>query len=127
MVRPRASEENIGLALAFAEIVIVKTLPWPHKSESTVLVTRKGSQSIFAAFASCLPDLARDSSDMCPKNRNAVSQMELNKALQAAGLKSVRKRDRDDGGVHWRRKVLEFKKKSVTFEGQSIESTTSSL
>ena len=102
MVRPRASEENIGLAVAFADVVIVKTVSWPFKSESTVLVARKGRQSVFAALASCFPDLVRDSGDKRPKNRNAVSQMELNKALQSAGLKSMRKRDRAEGGVRWR-------------------------
>ena len=35
--------------------------------------------------------------------------MELNKALQAAGLRSVRKRDRIDGGIRWRSKVNHFK------------------
>jgi hypothetical protein len=105
MVRPRASESNIRIALVFAEIVTVQTRPGAPNDPSTVLVARKGRQSIFAAFAACLPGLARDSREKRPKNRHGVALMELNKALQTAGLKSVRKRDRIDGGVRWRSKA----------------------
>jgi hypothetical protein len=105
MVRPRASEQNIRIALAFADAVTVQTKPGMSKDLSTILVARKGRQSIHAAFAACFPDLARDSKEKRPKNRQGVAVMEMNKALQAAGLKSVRKRDRVEGGVRWRSKV----------------------
>ena len=109
MVRPRASEQNIQIALAFADVVMVQMKPGIVSDANTVLVTRKGRQSIHAAFAACFPNLARDSHEKRPKNRQGVAVMELNKALQAAGLRSVRKRDRIDGGVRWRSKVQPFR------------------
>lgn len=109
MVRPRASENNVRIALAFADIVTMQTKPGLSNDNSTVLVARKGRQSIFAAFSACLPDLARDSREKRPKNRHGVALMELNKALQSMGLKSVRKRDRIDGGIRWRSKVRIFR------------------
>ena len=108
MVRPRASEQNIRTALAFAETVMVQTSADPTNDHdgSILLVARKGRRSIHAAFAACLPQLARDSLEKRPNNRHGVAVMELNKAMQAAGLRSVRKRDRRiDGGVRWRSKV----------------------
>ncbi len=105
MVRPRASEANIRIALAFADIVTVQTRPGAPNDPNAVLVARKGRQSIFAAFSTILSGLARDSRAKRPKNRRGVALMELNKALKAAGLKSVRKRDRIDGGVRWRSKA----------------------
>ena len=108
MVRPRASEQNIRTALAFAETVMVQTSADPTNAHdgSILLVARKGRRSIHAAFAACLPQLARDSLEKRPNNRHGVAVMELNKAMQAAGLRSVRKRDRRiDGGVRWRSKV----------------------
>jgi hypothetical protein len=86
--------------------VTVKTSPEAINNENILLVARKGRQSIHAVFAACLPQLARDSIEKSPKNRQGVAAMELNKALQMAGLRSVRKRDRAmDGGVRWRSKV----------------------
>ncbi len=102
MVRPRASAANIRIALAFADIVTVQTRPGGSDEPGTVMVARKGRQSIFAAFSGVLSGLARDSREKRPKNRHGVALMELNKALQAAGLRSVRKRDRIEGGVRWR-------------------------
>ena len=108
MVRPRATEQNIRVALAFADTVMVQAKTGHAKDANTVLVARKGRQSIHAAFAACFPDLVRDSREKRPKNRQGVAMMEMNKALQAAGLKSVRKRDRVEGGVRWRSKVNKF-------------------
>jgi hypothetical protein len=105
MVRPRASEQNIGTALAFADVVTMQIQPGTANDSSTLLVARKGQQSIYAAFAACFPELARESHDKKPKNRHGVAVMELNKALHACGLRSVRKRDRTDGGIRWRSKV----------------------
>ncbi len=106
MVRPRASEENIRIALAFADTVMVQAKPGMIHDGNAVLVARKGHQSIHAAFAACFPDLVRDSHEKRPKNRQGVAMVELNKALQAAGLRVVRKRNRIDGGIRWRSKVL---------------------
>ena len=74
-----------------------------------VMVSRKGSRSLFQAFCVSVPELVRDAHDKRPKNRQAVSQMEMNKALAASGLKSIRKRDRSTGGTRWCSKVGVFK------------------
>jgi hypothetical protein len=105
MVRPRASEQNTQIALAFADVVMVQMRPGMASDANTVLVARKGRQSIHAAFAACFPNLARDSHDKRPSNRQGVAVVELNKALKAAGLRSLRMRDRIDGGVRWHTKV----------------------
>ena len=106
MVRPRASEQNVRIALAFADTVMMQTSPGTTTDANILPVARKGRQSIHAVFAACVPQLTRDSSEKCPKNRHGVAAMELNKALQAAGLRSVRKRNRAiDGSVQWRSKV----------------------
>jgi hypothetical protein len=96
MGRPRASQQNIRTALAFAEIVIVRTKLAKRNNQNKVLVARKGRRSIYAAFAACFPDLARDSHDKKPMNRQGVSMVELNKALQEAGLRSVRRKNQSD-------------------------------
>ena len=103
MVRPRATEKNLTIALAFANMVTVQSKPGVRSNQ--LLVARKGRQSIFAVFAACLPDLVRESHEKRPKNRHGVALIEFNKALQSAGFKSVRKRDRIDGHVRWRSKV----------------------
>jgi hypothetical protein len=105
MVRPRGSENNVRVAVAFAEIVMIRTAPGVPPDPSTVLIARKGRQSVFAVFAACFPELVRDSRERRPKNRHGVAVLELNKALQSKGLKSLRKRDRSEGGVRWRAKV----------------------
>jgi hypothetical protein len=106
MVRPRASEQNIKIALAFADIVMVETNAGAINHGPTLLVARKGLQSVYVAFAACLPQLARDSVEKRPRNRHGVTVIELNKALHASGLRSVRHRDRINGSVRWRSKVL---------------------
>ena len=120
MVRPRASEANIRIALAFAGIVTVQTRPGAPNDPNAVPVARKGRQSIFAAFSEVLSGLARESREKRPKNRHGVALMELNKALQIAGLKSVS--SRVEGGVRWRAKAslyakLCIKRYSITLPG----------
>jgi hypothetical protein len=83
MVRPRASQHNLGVALAFGKTVIVQMGPSEsQRSDSLVHVSCNGNRAIFAAFASCFPDLVRDSRDKQPKNRQGVAAIELNKSLQ---------------------------------------------
>ena len=113
MVRPRASERNIQVAMAFADIMTEKMMS-PGGS-GDVMVSRKGSRSLFQAFCVSVPELVRDAHDKRPKNRQAVSQMEMNKALAASGLKSIRKRDRSTGGTRWCSKVGVFKT-SLTYQ-----------
>lgn len=106
MVRPRASDNNLRVALAFADIVTVRIPQIQSHNPSTVLVAREGGQSIFMAFQACLPALARDAHEKRPKNRRGVAVLELNKALKATGMKALRTKDRTEGGIKWRSKVL---------------------
>jgi hypothetical protein len=105
MVRPRASDGNVRIALAFADIVTIQTKPGICKVKFSIPVARKGRQSVFAAFAACFPNLARDANEKNPKNRRGVSLIEFNKAMQSMGLISVRKRDKVDGHIRWSTKV----------------------
>ena len=105
MVRPRASENNVRAAIAFADIVVKQTVPGHIKDASTVLVARKGKYSVFSMFAACFPQLVRDARDKRPQNRRGIAVLELNKALHSLGLKSLRKRNRSEEGVRWSSKV----------------------
>ncbi len=104
MVRPRASEQNVRIALAFTDIVMIQTRPGTKDTENLMLVAWKGRPSIHAAFKECLPQLTRDSSERSPTNRHGVTVMELNKALKAAGLRSIRRKNRLMDGS-WRSEV----------------------
>ena len=104
MVRPRASEQNIRIALEFADVMMIRTTV---TDEYMPLVALKGRQSIHAAFAACLPQLTRNSNEKSPKNRHGVAVMELNKALKAAGLKIFRRKIKIING-RWRSKVRWF-------------------
>jgi hypothetical protein len=98
MVRPRASEANLRAALSFADILIArKTMGDAIPKASRVPL--KGPRSIYAAFRECFPELVRNSRDRFPKNRQAVSMIELNKMLFRSGLKSLRKIERTDSGI----------------------------
>lgn len=81
MVRPRASERNLSIATAFGTIVVFQENSKSWRDEM-LAVTCNGQRSIFAALCECLPELARDSSDKKPKNRQGVTEIELNKSLQ---------------------------------------------
>ena len=103
MVRPKGSERNLKVALAFADMVTMKVaVPDGGKG---VLVPRKGPRSIYNAFCICVPDLVREMHETRPRNRRAVSHLEMNKALAASGLKCIRKRDRSNGETRWCAKV----------------------
>jgi hypothetical protein len=105
MVRPKASDENLAAALAFANILIIRKSM--NNNEGTKRVHRKGSRSLYAAFRACIPELARNSEDQNPKNRSAVTCVEFNKIMHWSGLESIRRRDRSRNGVKWTLKVVE--------------------
>ncbi len=129
MVRPRASQQNLNIALAFSKTVLVQMESFEaHKSEDIVHVSCNGQRGVFAAFSVCFPDLVRDSRDKRPQNRQGVAAIEMNKSmqvhelvfgpisfwkypltvyLQASGFTPVRKQERIDGadGPRWRPKV----------------------
>ena len=87
MVRPRASPQNLSIAVSFGKMILVQMdSAEAHKFENTVHVSCNGNRSIFAAFAACFPDLVRLSRDKQPRNRQGVAAIELNKSLQAWSL-----------------------------------------
>jgi hypothetical protein len=92
MVRPKASETNLRVGLAFAEIAVIRGT----SSTSNAVVFCRGPASVFAGFCACLPELSRDTEAKSPINRCGVTSVELNKALAATGLKVVRLRIRSD-------------------------------
>ncbi len=105
MVRPKASNENLAVALAFANIIVVRDST--DSIHGVMRVHRKGPRSLYAAFRACVPELARNSSEQNPVNRTAVTCIEFNKLLQSSGLESTRKRDRTpDGVLKWVHKVI---------------------
>jgi hypothetical protein len=106
MVRPKASPENLRLALSFADVLIARE-KLDDADPKASRVARKGPRSLFAAFRACFPDLARNSRDKYPKNRLGVSMIELNKGLKSLGFTTVRKRERTEDGIRWLYKVWE--------------------
>ncbi len=83
MVRPRASQQNLNIALAFSTTVVVQMEPLEvQKGENVVHVACNGQRAVFAAFSACFPDLVRDSRDKRPQNRQGVAAIELNKSMQ---------------------------------------------
>ena len=104
MVRPKVSEANLQVALAFADVLVSREM----RSKSDLLGYRvicKGVCSLFAAFRACFPELTRETRDKHPKNRNGISIIELNKALKLSGLRTLRKRAHTGDGVKWVYKV----------------------
>ena len=105
MVRPKASNENLAVALAFANILIIRESM--ENIRGVMRVHRKGPRSLYAAFRACIPELARNSDEQNPKNRYAVTCVEFNKIMHSSGLQSIRKRDRTSDGVKWKLKVVD--------------------
>ena len=105
MVRPRASVDNLRVAIAFAGIITRQANQSIFQGCSKMQVERKGGRSIFAAFAELFPDIVRQSSEKRPKNRRGVALAEFNKALQSIGFTPLRRRERINGSVQWGSKV----------------------
>ena len=80
MVRPKASDQNLKVAIAFGKMVAIQMSS--TSNENFLPISCNGRRSIISAFSSCLPNLYRDSRDKRPKNRHGVAAIELNKALQ---------------------------------------------
>jgi hypothetical protein len=101
MVRPKASRENIRTSIVFADMVTFNVRQ-DSSDEPSGLVPHTGKYSIYSAFSLCFPELARDSQDKSPKNRRGVALVELNKALNLAGLQIERIKERkgDSGNRH---------------------------
>jgi hypothetical protein len=93
MVRPRASDDNLRLAVAFAQSMIIEFDSYGIMTEPAPVFCY-GGRSSFAAFAEFFPELARDALDKCPMNRHGVTVVELNKALKSVGFMPMRMQDR---------------------------------
>jgi hypothetical protein len=89
-MRPKASDKNKAIALAFAQCV---TAPSTERD----FVARHGRLSLFSAFEQAFPDLARDAHDPQPLNRGGVAESELNKLLEKL-----------DGNIFQRRRNRSF-------------------
>jgi hypothetical protein len=74
-MRPKASDQNKQIALAFAQCVTTG-------ATEDDLLARHGSLSIYSAFCQVLPALARDSKDFRGKNRQGLTEIEFNKFLE---------------------------------------------
>jgi hypothetical protein len=75
-MRPKASEENKSIALAFAQCVTTRS------DVDTDFVARHGRTALFAAFEQVCPMLTRDANDPHPANRHGISEPEFNKVVE---------------------------------------------
>ena len=94
MVRARASDRNLEIATALSKALTAE-FNGKENQDRFRWVYCQGDRSLYAAFASLLPSLARvQVSEQRPINRRGVSVFELNKALQRLGMESVRTQKR---------------------------------
>jgi hypothetical protein len=105
MVRPKTSNKNLTVALAFASIVIVSELM--DNIHDALRVHRKGLWSLYAVFCACLPELARNMNEQNPKNTSFVSCIKFNKILHSSGLQSIHRQESCKHGVKWTLKVAD--------------------
>ena len=87
MVRPRASDRNLSIAVAFGSMVVIRAGKKDLSITPYNTIPCNGPRSIYALFAACFPHLSREARDKQPKNRSGVSMVELNKALHSIGLR----------------------------------------
>jgi hypothetical protein len=97
MVRPRASNCNLEIAIAFSKVLAVEAEGGINFDRLT-WVFCQGERSLYAAFAAGLPELAR-LGDFSPHpfNRRGVTVVELNKALHSSGMHDIRTQKRPKG------------------------------
>jgi len=108
-MRPKASEENRAIALAFAQCVTAKS------DLETSFVARHGKASLFACFDRVCPSLTREPHEPRPANRQGVSEPEFNKALE-----------KKDGGTYIRARNRLLCNARAT-SGDDTESTNESV
>jgi hypothetical protein len=94
MVRPKASEENLKIALGFAKSI---TLSCSDVKNSGYVVRCKGSASLFSALSLCLPKLVRGSVVNGAEGRESISEIEFNKYLAQNSFTKLRCRNRIPG------------------------------
>jgi hypothetical protein len=82
MPRPRASQHNLRVALAFSKtVVIMGKRPLSSRGGHIIHVPCRGSQGVFAAFAACFPELTRAHGTSLQNNKG-VAEIELKKIMQ---------------------------------------------
>jgi hypothetical protein len=97
-MRPKASQQNLHIAGAFANAITVWSDDSKINHESVAHVVKcKGSTSIFSALKVCIPEIVRFSDDSRNFMKEAVSEIELNKFLTRSGYISSRYRNRVKG------------------------------
>ena len=89
MVRPRASDRNLSMAVAFGKMIIIKVAPNDFMLNVNAPIPCHGPKSLHALFASCCPHLSREAQNKHPSNRCGVTMVEFNKALHSAGYRQV--------------------------------------
>ena len=89
MVRPRASDRNLAIAVAFGKMVTCELEDGFGTEGSGASVLCNGRFNIHCVFFLCLPTCSRDSLAKRPQSRFGVSSIELNKALKQTGLRLV--------------------------------------
>jgi hypothetical protein len=89
MGRPRASEKNLAIAFSLADVITKKC--------SRNVADCRGKNSIFRVMTTCVPGLLRCSDESGVKNRNGITESELNKYLVKCGFSKSRDRTRVKG------------------------------
>ena len=89
MVRPRASDTNLSIAVAFGQLFVVRAEHKDLKLSQNSSIPCHGPRSLYALFAACYPNLSRGAQDKQPKNRFGVTMVEFNKALNSSGFQLV--------------------------------------
>ena len=88
MVRPKASEHNLSVAVSFASMLISSDEDHVRMESRIPFI---GPRSIYSLFSEALPALSRDVRHKYPMNRKGVTEVELNKALLRSGLSADRR------------------------------------
>lgn len=88
MVRPRASDRNMTIAIRFAKM-LTSFKEKADLQDTPVPLIGLGSIHHFLSLA--LPAIARDKREISPKNRAGVTAVELNKALKVTGMNYSRR------------------------------------
>jgi hypothetical protein len=88
MPRPRASQHNLRVALAFSRtIVVIEKRSHSSEWRDIVHVPCRGKEGVFSAFAVCFPELVRFK-DTPLQNSRGVADIELKKIMQVSHLTS---------------------------------------
>mmetsp|Transcript_79178 Transcript_79178/g.212420 ORF Transcript_79178/g.212420 Transcript_79178/m.212420 type:complete len:170 (+) Transcript_79178:24-533(+) len=88
MVRPKASDRNKIIAMAFADMVTREINFAPDMIKGYQEIDQHGPKGIFALLSDIFPDLVRGHSNEKCANRKGFSESELTKILSMGGFTS---------------------------------------